>query len=500
MKKQILVLVVVLCSYLAHSQTNSGIDSLYRNSYKVFELQRLSNGMYRDSKLFMGSDYHPISVSNTGMGLISLCIADAMNWSDNAKDLALNTLKSATGHTRNFTPDRTYNGYFRHFLDTNTGQQAWNSEYSTIDTDILMCGALFCMNYFQDDSISHYVTELWNSIDFEAAIMSSSTGQIFLTMNANGTGVENSLTSPYNEYMIVAWLAKNSSNYPNSPANVLWNNFYSTPDSLPTVSYGGINVLSDNASSFLSSFTHQFNYYLCNHFTTSPDYLDFFNNSQMADSAWWSNNSIYQFEWGLGAGSAITNSYHADAINNNPDKIFSPHIIAGYIPINPNSKNDLINLWNSDIGKYPLPTGNNHHPILWRYSLSDTTWIPNEIIGIDHSTMLFGLSTLPEYLGNSFFSTYNDFFPVTSQIISNSNSEIGVNIYPNPFIDYVIVEFDNEYSDVYIRVDDITGRLIYSKQFRNVESLKLALEEGIGIFIVNVFCDGKTKTFRLCKQ
>ena len=99
------------------------------------------------------------------------------------------------------------------------------------------------------------------------------------------------------------------------------------------------------------------------------------------------------FEWGLGAGSAITSSYHADAINNNEDLIVSPHIIAGYIPVNTESKSNLIDLWNSNLGKFNLPNVNND-PILWRYSKSNTTWIPNEIIGIDYSSMLFGLSTL----------------------------------------------------------------------------------------------------------
>ena len=66
------------------SQTDPIIDTLFMNSFEVFNQQRLSNGMYRDAKLFSGADYHPISISNTGMGLISLCIADSMGWIDNA--------------------------------------------------------------------------------------------------------------------------------------------------------------------------------------------------------------------------------------------------------------------------------------------------------------------------------------------------------------------------------------------------------------------------------
>ena len=497
MKRISLIFFICLQSFLTWSQNSDTIDSLYRGSYKVYELQRLTNGMYRDSKLFSGNDYHPISISNTGIGLISLCIADAMEWITNGEDLALITLKSVTGHTPDFNPDRTQNGYFRHWLDPSTGQQAWNSEYSTIDTDILMCGALFCMKYFHNDSISFYVYELWNSIDFEAAIMDETTGQIYLTINEDGTGVPGSLTSPYNEYMIVAWLAKNSTDDPGSISHILWNSFYNSPESLPKATYNDINILSDGYSWFVSSFVHQFNYYLCNHFTTSPAYLEYFKYAQMGDSAWWNTVGNYEFEWGLGAGSAISDSYHADAINNNPDTIFSPHIIAGYLPVNLNGKNDLIKIWNMGHGKYTLPTGA-YNQILGRYSLTDTNWIPNEVQGIDYSTMLFGLSTLPEYLGSDFFSSYNDFFPMPLAF-NKLNKEIMVNAYPNPFTNSVKLEFDKVYKNILIRVYDTDGRLVVSKELVNSKTTILELTGYTGIFILNITYDLQTTTTKLCK-
>ncbi len=426
MKK--VVLLFIFLNFFGIVKSQPTLDIIFRNSYEVFNLQRLPNGMYRDSKLFNGSDYHPVSIANTGMGLISLCIADSMNWINDAPSLALQTLKTATGHHTNFNPDRTINGYFRHFMEVNTGQQAWSSEYSTIDTDILMSGALFAMNYFKDDSISHYAIELWQSINFEAALANATTGKIYLSMNANGTGVANALTSPYSEYMIVAWLAKNATNIPNSIGKIFWANHYETPANSPKITYNGFEVLTDSNSSFLSSFTHQFNYFLCHHFTTSPTYLNYFENAQKADFSWWTNINNNQSEWGLGAGSAITNSYQANSINNNIDTIVSPHIIAGFLPVYPDGRNDLINLWNNQNGKYQLPTGNS---ILWRYSLNNVNWQPNEVIGIDYASMLFGLSTLPEYLGVSFFSRNNDFFPIISST-TNLSLENKISIYPNP--------------------------------------------------------------------
>lgn len=501
MGKIILKILILICHFSTYAQTSPQIDTLYRNSYTVFELERLPNGMYRDSKLFSGTDYHPISIANTGMGLISLCIADSMGWINNAEQLALTTLKTATGNTSGFTPDRTSNGYYRHFMDINTGAQAWSSEYSTIDTDILVCGALFCMKYFQNSAITQYVLELWNSINFDAAIANSSTGQIYLSMNANGSGVSSSLTSPYNEYMIVAWLAKNYSNDSNSLGNILWNNHYNSTTSLPVLTYDGYSILSDNGTSFLSSFTHQFNYYLCHYFTTSNEYLTYFENSQKADSSWWASTGFNSYEWGLGAGSAITPSYHADAINNNNNQIVSPHIIAGYIPINPDGKDDLISLWNNNLGKYILPTVNND-PILWRYSKSITTWTPNEITGVDYATMLFGISTLPEYLGSNFFSNNNDFFPLPSTTlnITDYNSLKNTEIFPNPATNQITVQLDKQHNQIFLKITNITGQTIYFENFNTTEKIDIPLQMGKGVYFVTIGHSTESKTFKIIKQ
>ena len=499
MKRQIFIFLITFCSLSVYGQASPEIDSLFRSSYSVFELQRLPNGMYRDAKLFAGTDYHPISIANTGMGLIALCIADQMGWINNAPELALKTLKAATGNAPGFSPDRTSNGYYRHFLDVTTGAQAWNSEYSTIDTGILVSGALFSMNYFQNDDITQYAIELWASIDLEAAIANPSTGQIYLSMNADGSGVSGSLTSPYNEYMIVAWLAKNYSNVPNSIGNMFWNNHYNSPNSLTTITYQGNSVLSDNSTSFLSSFTHQFNYYLCHHFTSSNEYLTYFKNSQEADISWWTTTGNSSFEWGLGAGSAITPSYHADAINNNNDSIVSPHIIAGYIPVNPSSKSDLIDLWNNNSGKYILPTTNND-PVLWRYSKSNTTWVPNEIIGVDYASMLFGLATLPEYLGDNFFLENNDFFSTPILNIEQLSLVPKIKVYPNPTTDHITIELDKQHANTSLLIRNTNGQVVFSKKLDNAQKIKIPIKMQSGVYFLTVNQNERSKTFKIVTQ
>lgn len=495
-KKNLIVGLLFLASKTTFAQSTPIIDTLFRNSFKVFELQRLPNGMYRDAKLFSGADYHPISVSNTGMGLIALCIADSMEWITDAEVQVLATLNAVNGNYPGFSPDRTSNGYFRHFLDVNTGEQMWNSEYSTIDTDILTCGALFAKKYFNNPDINAQVAILINSIDFGAAIANPADGSVFLTMDATGNGINGSITLPYNEYMIVAWLAKNLGTSSNIEPQTLWNNFYETPQNLPVATYNGNQVLTDNPSSFLSGFTHQFNYYLCHHFTISNVYINNLTNSMNADKEWWQLNNTTVFPWGMGAGSAITSSYHADAINNNPDFIASPHIIAGYIPVSGNCKNDLIDLWNSNSGKYRLPTASNDS-ILWRFSTTNPLWQPNEIIGVDHSVMLFGLATLPEYLGSDFFAVNNDFFGDTllgTPTFTPSETDI---LYPNPAKNEFSILVEKPFSTADITLTSMNGSIVAKYHFSNQSTLKITSELQPGIYFVEVKTDNYTRLYKL---
>lgn len=45
-----------------------------------------------------------------------------------------------------------YRGFFYHFVDMQSGLRAWNCELSTIDTGLLIAGALFCQSYFDSDT------------------------------------------------------------------------------------------------------------------------------------------------------------------------------------------------------------------------------------------------------------------------------------------------------------------------------------------------------------
>ena len=404
---------------IAIEPDSAEVEGFFRDAYAVIEALRAPSGAYRDAIVLNGAQYHPASVATTGVGLVSLCIADSMGWDPLAEAKALHTLKAMAGLNAGFQPERNLHGLFRHFIDLVTGEQAWDSEFSSIDSGILTAAALFAKSYFRDnDSIGCLADALFLSTDWASCMANPTSGAIFLTQDYAGQGA--GLTLPYNEYMIVAWLAKHDAWNP-APGTQLWDLHYADPQGLPTATYCGYDVLTDVPGQFLSNFIPQFCYYYCHPYTTSPAYQVFMEQAMLTDRCWWQTEGGASscYIWGFGAGAApdSVGGYHADNISFHPGDIASPHIIAGFIPLDPNALTDLLALRQSGLGLYQLP--NSNVEFLWRYSLLDPTWVARDVQGIDFSTMVYGLAAHPRFLGPDFFPTHNQYaFPTAASACS----------------------------------------------------------------------------------
>ena len=508
MKRILTTITFIFLSLTIFSQDTIG--DLFRASYRVFELQRNSIGIYRDSKLFSGTDFHPSSVANVGVGLMALCVADSMGWISDAEVLAEQTLKSMSGNQAGFNPDRNASGFYRHFINMNTGAQEWGSEYSTIDSGIFLCGALFAKKYFKNNTtIADYVQEIYNAMDWSKVIADVNNGRVYTIMLPNGNGQNGATLPPFSEYMIVSWLAMKAEENNPGPATQLWNLHYAHPDSLMKRDYQGISVLTDHPSSYIPSFTLQFPYYMCHDFTTSPDYLNYLKNARQADSLWFATNTNYQnYEWGLGAGSYNNGSgYHADEINENSSEMVSPHIIAGFIPVFPEAEQHLKDMYAANKGIFTLPTGATPNKILWRYSNTISGWSAPEVQGIDYSTMLFGLASLPQHLGSNFFAYYNDYdFPVNTSPVNTISKGNQLKIFPNPVMDILNISIENEArGSMQLMILDTTGRLIQTSYFTkndkksNYQLPVNALSSGI-YFIELIGENGKIETQKFVKE
>jgi hypothetical protein len=123
-----------------------------------------------------------------------------------------------------------YRGFFYHFLDMRTGARYEDSELSTVDTAILLAGALFCQSYFDGphpeeveirslaDSIYRRVDWRWAQPKAPAISLGWSPEEGFLKYDWRG----------YNEAMLVYLLALGSPTFP--VALDAWEEWTSTYD------------------------------------------------------------------------------------------------------------------------------------------------------------------------------------------------------------------------------------------------------------------------------
>jgi len=300
-------------------------------------------------------------------------------------------------------------------------------------------------------------------MDFTAAIPSSGT-QMYMILDDNGVG--SALTSAFNEYIVLAWFAKNSN--PSFPrynrAQAYWTNVFSDPTKsvIPKYSYPEGNQMISGGNYAQPSFHVQFAYYYCNYFMNNTAYMTFFKNQAIADRTWWKNNTSQQIAWGNGAGEIPGGGYSADAINNNPDRIVSPHIMAGFSPVDANVKSDLIALYNNGTGNavYKIPGTNTE--FLWRYKLNSPAARGAYVQAVDFSTMVYGLAALPEYLGHDFFEKYNDFnYDPTASAIELENGKDNIAVFPNPSSGKTTIAFElQNMASIRIEIYSEKGELI----------------------------------------
>lgn len=143
------------------------LEKIERDSLEYFiRYSHPETGLTQDSTL-PGS---PASIAATGFSLASLGIAQSKGWIpyEKAYKQVLKTLRTLRLHAHH------QNGFFYHFLDLKTGRRAWRSEASSIDTALLLAGALLAAQYFEGTDIPRLVQELYDRVDWHWMLNGSS--------------------------------------------------------------------------------------------------------------------------------------------------------------------------------------------------------------------------------------------------------------------------------------------------------------------------------------
>ncbi len=129
----------------------------------------------------------PSSIAAVGFALTVYPIAaeHGIITREEARDRTLTTLRFFMNlrERRNAKLQTSYKGFFYHFIDMYTGDRSWNCELSTVDTALLLMGALFCQSYFDRpdstergiraaaDSLYHRVDWRWAMQDTAGVLM-----------------------------------------------------------------------------------------------------------------------------------------------------------------------------------------------------------------------------------------------------------------------------------------------------------------------------------------
>lgn len=245
------------------------LDEIQRAGCAFFwEQASPATGQVKDRSLAGGNDQRRMaSIAATGFGLASLCVADERHYrpSKEIRERVRVTLKWLLEKAQH------NHGFFYHFFDMETGELARNTELSSIDTSILLCGVLTCRQHFRDHDIGELATRIYERVEWPWMLNG---GETFAMGWRPNSGFIKTRWDTYSELMMLYLLAIGSPSHPMPAA--LWNNF-----TRPTIEYEGIKYISTRAPLFIHQYSHAFYDFRGKH----DAYTDYFQNSVHATQA-----------------------------------------------------------------------------------------------------------------------------------------------------------------------------------------------------------------------
>ena len=208
------------------------------------------------------------SIACTGFGLSALCIADQRGYQPHVQ--VIEQVRRTLRFHCNTMPHE--HGFFYHFTDIDTGARWKDTEVSSIDTALLLCGVLTARAYFSTDSeIQQLATAIYNRVDWPWMLNG---GAAFDMGWKPEGGFLKARWNHYCELMMIYLLAIGSPTHPVDPA--CWDAF-----TRPSITYAGFTYIS--AADPL--FVHQYSHAWFDFRHKRDKYADYFANSILASRA-----------------------------------------------------------------------------------------------------------------------------------------------------------------------------------------------------------------------
>jgi len=205
------------------------------------------------------------NISATGFGLTAICIGEQRGYISyaQARDRVTKTLRFL------WTKLPTHRGFFYHWTNINTGVRQWESEVSSVDTAILLCGVLTCRQHFiRSAEIADLAERIFNRVNW--AWLSEDT-LILPGGWTPETGFLQYRWDNYSELMIIYLLGIGASQH--SLGGDTWNAWKRT-----TFDYDGIRYVGSFAPLFVNQYPQAWFDFRNKH----DKYADYFQNSIVA--------------------------------------------------------------------------------------------------------------------------------------------------------------------------------------------------------------------------
>ncbi len=250
-------------------EDNQFLDELEKANFLFFwEQADPQTGLVKDRCNVRAADKTVVaSIAATGFGLTAIAIGQQRGWASlsDARGRVITTLRFLAKTMP------THRGFFYHWANLKTGERMWDSEISSVDTAMLLCGILTCRQHFRYAEITRLAYEIFNRVDW--SWLSEDTSLL-----PHGWRPEAGFLpyrwDYYSEHMMMYLLGLGSSTHP-LPAEA-WNAWKRT-----LFEYDGIRYISNYAPLFV----HQYSQAWFDFRGKRDRYADYFKNSILATDA-----------------------------------------------------------------------------------------------------------------------------------------------------------------------------------------------------------------------
>ncbi len=154
----------------AESGDDAFLEDLSRRSFRYFADNAdpgtglVLDRVRADGSLMDEGHRYAASSASTGFGLTALCVGAGRGWI--SREEAASRVRTTLGFFAEKAARE--HGWFYHWMDSRTGERIWNSEISSIDTALLLAGALTAKQCFSDDpAIGELADKIYRGLDFK---------------------------------------------------------------------------------------------------------------------------------------------------------------------------------------------------------------------------------------------------------------------------------------------------------------------------------------------